>query len=250
MNSYSKYKAYILKLQKKLAFEPFWSVMEKKLFDYINNNNDTSFLKIKSDVQKIFSPEFAEFTDKIFTKYDNIIEKVNELYKNLSEDINRDTEKILAIEEIIKTNIGKYETNEIERISYFTRKAILDDLSSNELKLKLERIGGRVANYSNTIARSQIAGYGRESKNTKAEIGGVLYAEYVGNITENTRTFWGGKPETKPETHAPTNFLVIYDTYDQFYQGEMWISLYFLRHSPKALNSPLHKRPIFLICFI
>lgn len=163
--------------------------MEKKLFDYINNNNDTSFLKIKSDVQKIFSPEFAEFTDKIFTKYDNIIEKVNELYKNLSEDINRDTEKILAIEEIIKTNIGKYETNEIERISYFTRKAILDDLSSNELKLKLERIGGRVANYSNTIARSQIAGYGRESKNTKAEIGGVLYAEYVGNITENTRTF-------------------------------------------------------------
>lgn len=189
MSNYSKYRKYILDLQRQLSFDSSSRIIKAKILDYIIRNDETDLWQIKKDIAEIFGPEYSAFTDQVFANYDGIISHVNENYKDLGIDINRNLPRIVSIEEIIKTRLGDYETREISEISRFTRKAIIEKMPVKELRRKLDSIGGRVANYSNTIARSQIAGYGRESKNTKAFIGGVVWAEYIGTNTKNTRLF-------------------------------------------------------------
>lgn len=187
--NYLKYRKYIADIQNDLQFSTYEQVIRKKILVYVTRHSDDSLWQIKKDISEIFGPQYQLFVDKTFAEYDGIIDYVNDKYKDLGIDINRNMGRIIDIEAINKTRLGKYEEQEVSQISRYVRQAIIDKKPVSELKRDLERIGGRVTGYAQTIARSQIAGYGRESKTAKALSGAVYYAEYVGYIREHTRLF-------------------------------------------------------------
>ena len=69
------------------------------------------------------------------------------------------------------------------------RTGIVDKLSLKDFSDKIKQVDDVVAGYSETIAKTQMKGYGRALKYEKANIGEVFYYEYVNPLHDNSRQF-------------------------------------------------------------
>lgn len=183
---YTSFYDYMQELIKELDPEDLKTVLSGKLFELYKHVAAEDVLR---EVGKIVDPQINKYFEEVRKDYDKIIKVVNELYGDISQDVNRDLSRIKAIERINSANVGTYTKRETKRITKIFRDGLEQKLSAKEIQNQLIKIGGRVATYSEALANTQVMSYGRTCKHEKAIVGGVQWFEYVGAKTDNTRTF-------------------------------------------------------------
>src|SRR3972149_2427419 len=82
-------------LQSQLSFEEFYRVIRAKILDSLSRDDGRGFKELKARqqrrfVERLFRPGQEEYTKKIFRTSDATLDVVNDLYKDLGVDINRD----------------------------------------------------------------------------------------------------------------------------------------------------------------
>ena len=184
-----KFQERMAKLQKSVSFQQYKETVIIKILDYARQNPDADLKALKKEITEIFGEPFEEFSNELFTRYDDIIEVTNKLYYDVGEEITRDHNKIAAIEKVNSTRLGNYEQRWVNKLSKVTRRALVDNVDYYELRNRIKHVGGGVADYADVLASTQIKGYGREIKYQKATLGEVLWYEYMGNIRKTTRPF-------------------------------------------------------------
>ena len=180
-------------LQDGLEFEDFFDNMQSKLSDLISKRGELEGETLRTYIRRItrlLDPEFLGFVDKIFSSYDNTINLVNQHYGDIGTEISRDFAKIQAIEKINLTQLGEYRDSTVRDISKIVRKGIFEGKQHTEIGKDITAIGGKVAGFGNTLARTQVKAHGQESKMEKARLGEVFFHQYVGIIRPDiTRRF-------------------------------------------------------------
>lgn len=184
-----KFQERMAKLQKSVSFKQYKETVILKILDYARQNPNADLKALKKEITEIFGEPFGEFSDQLFSKYDDIIEVTNKLYTDIGEDITRDHNKIAAIEKVNSTRLGKYEKRWVTKLAKGTRRALVENVDHHELRTRIKRIGGSVSEYADVLASTQIKGYSREVKYQKATIGEVYWYEYMGNRRKTTRAF-------------------------------------------------------------
>jgi hypothetical protein len=182
-----KFQKAMAAIQKQLDFQSNYRVFLDKLLSAYSRDPEIFEQSYRALIPKLFRPEWANFDTDFKNEYNNVVDVVNDLYKDLGADVNRDFMTIKNIERVNATRMGNFEQRAIELIQRKVRDGLFQNYSVEELERSL--IGSGVEPYANTIARTQIKGYGRESKYTKANIGQVFYYEYVGQLRITTRPF-------------------------------------------------------------
>lgn len=174
-----------------VSFEERWRAVAAKILDMLSRDafRKLTTIEQRQAIQRLFRPENARFVDAVFQAFENVLQAVNDLYSDLGVDINRDFAKIRAIERIALTNLGEYEDGMVKDILRELREAIIRNENVKQVKRRIGRLGGRASFYAETLARTQIKGYGRTAKAEKARIGEVFFYQYVGIIQPTTRPF-------------------------------------------------------------
>lgn len=188
-----EYRKQIADLQRSIGFTEKWRTIAAKLLDLLSRRPNP-FANLNREQQRrviesIFRPESQRFTDEIFRIFNQILEVINTLYNDMGVDIQRDFSKIRAIEKVIRTYLGAYEEDEIDRIRREVREGLARNENYRQIKERLQRVGGAVGFYADTLARTQIKSYGRIAKAEKARISEIFFFEYVGILRDTTRPF-------------------------------------------------------------
>ncbi len=182
-----KYRREIEQIEKDLKFGQHYKVIESKLLDlYGQLDPDASNTEIRNKVMRIFDPKFSEFLNDVDSKYDEIVKIVNDLYKDLGVDIQRDMKKVKAIEQANLLDIGRYSNAAKRKLVKATREGLIKKLPHKELaKLYKKKMGKELKEegfefHAETWARTQAKGYGQSLKMQKANIAEVFWYDYVG----------------------------------------------------------------------
>jgi len=186
-NIIRKFQKAMLQIQKQLSFKASYKTFLDKLLSAFSRDPELFKQNYPTVIKNLFKAEWQNFDKEFIGQYDKVINIVNDLYKDLGEEVNRDLIKIKNIEKVNETRLGKFEDKAIEVIQKKVRQGLFTNQSVDELAQSLKTSG--VDFYANTIARTQINGYARESKNVKANIAQVFYYEYVGQRRPTTRPF-------------------------------------------------------------
>lgn len=174
-----------------VSFEERWRTVAAKILDMLSRDafRKLSAIERRQAIQRLFRPENARFVDAVFDAFENVLKTINELYSDLGVDVNRDFSKIRAIERISLTQLGDYEDGMVKAILRELREAITRNENVKQVTRRLGRLGGRASFYAETLARTQLKGYGRTAKAEKARLGEVFFYEYVGILRPTTRPF-------------------------------------------------------------
>lgn len=183
---YNTFSEYIQELITKLSPEELKMVLTEKIFDLYKHVEPS---EVRKEVIKIANPLLTQYFVEVKKDYNKIIKVANDLYQDIGKDITRDMSNIKAIERVNANNIGTYEKREIKRITEIMRDGLENKLKVKDIEKQLIKVGGRVATYAEALANTQLMGYGRAMKYEKAMLGGVKGADYVGDLSDNTRTF-------------------------------------------------------------
>jgi hypothetical protein len=177
------YRKTLADLKRQLDFQELYETFRAKLIDMAASGRFTGdkMLEFIRQIEPLFDPEFKVYLGKIYKDYDRLVDAVNQYYKDIGTDVDRDLKKIQAIEKVILTQMGKYEETTVQAMARETRAAILAHETTSEFAARLaNKLDDKVVGYAHTIARSRLAGYGQALKNEKSSIGEVYYHEYVG----------------------------------------------------------------------
>ena len=180
-------------LQSELGVKEFRKNMRAKLLDLLakqgNDLDGKSLEQLKSVVRPVFGSEFPEFVRSVFSKYNDTIDLINDLYDDLGVDIQRDFSRVAAVEETDYKRLGQYSDDSIEAISRTLKRGFVEKKTSKEIARDLRRVNDTVAYYADTLAKTQVKAYGRVLKEEKARIADVQRFEYVGLVRPTTRPF-------------------------------------------------------------
>jgi hypothetical protein len=187
---YLEFKKEIEELRKSLSASDFIHVIDTKLVDYLARNTDADLFDLRLLVDSIFPPTFKEFATEIFSKYDILVTKVNDIYGDIGTDVSREMSSIRALESINKSYLGKFSQKETEYIAKQLEKGISTNMTRAEIATNVSKISDTVSFYSDTIAQTQIKGYARNLKLEKAVLGEVDYMRYVDStLRSNSHEF-------------------------------------------------------------
>lgn len=186
-----KFNRDIAELENSIGFEGAYEVFKARLLDLIAKREiegDTlrSYMR---KIEKILNPEYITFVQDTYTAYEETIVVVNDYYSDIGSDVNRNLQKVQAIEKANLTRLGAYKDATVRRIAKVVRKGISEGKQHTEIAKQLANVDDAVTSYANTLARTQVKGYSQTLKNEKARIGEVFFFEYFGIKRENTRTF-------------------------------------------------------------
>ena len=181
-------------LQSQLSFEEFYRVIRAKILDSLSRDDARSFKDLtaaqqRQFIERLFRPGHEDYTKKIFRTFGDTLDVVNELYKDLGVDINRDFSKIRAIEKVNLANLGDYKDSTVKDIQTVIRKGLIEGENFKEITRRLQTLDEKVVGYAETIAKTQVKGYARIAKSEKARIAEVFLYEYTGIVRAVTRPF-------------------------------------------------------------
>lgn len=178
-------------LEAKLGFEEFYKIFRAKILDLMQRAEigGETLTAFKRQINKVISPEFAGFTDRVTSAYGDALALVNSHYHDVGPDVTRNLSKIVRLEKVNQTRLGNYKEGTVREISKILRSGILEGKNSDAIAKDIDIIGGRVSSFANTIARTQLKGYGQTGVVEKARIGEVFFFEYIGIIRADTRKF-------------------------------------------------------------
>lgn len=175
-----------------LSFDEGYEVFKSKLLDLISRGEiqGESLRDFINQIRSTFEPDFIKFVDRTERAYNDTLQLVNTHYNDLGIDIDRNMDRIRAIEEVNRTRLGKYKEEAVESISRTVRKGVLDGKNHLEIgDILSQQSDDAVKTYAQTLANTQVKGYGQVAKTEKARLGNVFYFEYVGIERDTTRTF-------------------------------------------------------------
>lgn len=188
---YKEYKGEVDALRKDLSLDDNFDAVESKLLDYLAKNDvdpeDT--LRIRTVSRQLLDDELEPFVDRIFSRYEDLIDVVNTLYDDLGVDVTRDLQRVRAIEHITSHELGEYKESTVQQITRSLRKGLFEGDRTEELIKRIMPASKKARLYGRTIAQTHIKAYGRAMKAEKARIAEVEYYEYVGVVRPVTRPF-------------------------------------------------------------
>ncbi len=183
----------MLELTNNLNFGEGYESFKARLLDLVAKRqiDGETLQAFKRQISHIFDKDFTPFIDRSFNAYDDVVGLVNDEYSDIADiDINRDLDKIQALEKVNNTRLGQYKNNAVREIAKTVRKSIIDGQTHTQLALDLSRsTDDKVVSFANTIARTQVQGYGQATKTEKARLGQVFFYQYVGIERDSTRIF-------------------------------------------------------------
>lgn len=191
---YNAFNAEIAELQDSLEFETFYEVFKAKLFDWVSSlgssGPDYSQRLLAREVSQLFSPELAKYANDILGSYNTVLERLNDRYEDLGNNVERDFSRVRAIEKLTEARLGQYKKSTVASIAKVLRADLLAGENSKTIAKNLRaKVDGKANFYADTIARTGVKGYSRAAKYEKALIGEVFFLEYVGIIRKGTREF-------------------------------------------------------------
>jgi hypothetical protein len=181
-------------LQEGVSFESYYETFRSKLSDYLakieGSARDQTIKILSKNIDQMFSPELAKYTKEVIGNFNSVIDLVNAKYSDIGFDIARDFGKLQAFERLSIEQFGRYRKSTIGGLTKLLRKELIAGKSSKQIAKKIrEKFKGKASFYAETIARTSVKGYGRESKHEKSRLGEVFYFEYVGIRRKQTRPF-------------------------------------------------------------
>jgi len=178
-------------LQAQLSFDEHYRVIRAKTLDALSRGlfKDLNQAQMQRFIERNFKPEHAKFIKKIFNTFNDVLSVLNELYKDLGVDVERNFNTLRAIESVNRTRLGDYEDNAVKAIARVIRVGITKNENFREITRRLIGTDEKVTLYADTIARTQVKGYARTAKAEKARIAEVFLYEYAGILRRTTRPF-------------------------------------------------------------
>jgi len=188
-----RFRAEIADLQSTLSFEEFYRTIKAKILNALSFDSsafkELSAAQQRRFVARLFKTGQGQYAIKIFQTFDDTLDVVNTLYKDLGVDASRDFSKIVAIEKINRAELGDYGESSIKDIQTVIRKSLIDGDDVKQIARRLKTLDEKVVHYADTIARTQVKGYARLAKAEKARLAEVFLYEYTGPIIKTTRPF-------------------------------------------------------------
>jgi len=179
----------MLRIKKELSADEFFATLNTKLLDFASKNPDAPLSEIEQAVREIFPPQVTSYEKELFIKFKDTLNVVNDLYSDLSGNIDKDLLQLQRVEKVSKTYLGAFEQKESAKIVKTIQQGLADKLSREELAKNIAAAGDRASAYADVIAQTQIKGYANEAKHQKAQHGEGYYYRYAGIIRANSRLF-------------------------------------------------------------
>ena len=86
-------------LQSEVSFNNYWKIIEHDLIEFVKNNpSEKDYDVIEEEVRKIYRSEFRNYSIDLFDKYNVMRDLVNDIYKDMGGDLEKDFERVIAIE--------------------------------------------------------------------------------------------------------------------------------------------------------
>jgi hypothetical protein len=180
-------------IQDRLRFGGYYDNFQAKLMEYLEKNQIKKLKQAQARrlVDRYFPNEYGTFVGDVLNEYNNMIELVNEKYADLGVDISRDFSELRRIETVNRVRLGGFREDLSDYIARKVRVGLTEDMDYTELANYLRKdAGGTVKFYANTLAKTQISGYGQVAKTEKARIAEVELFTFIGlPLRENSHAF-------------------------------------------------------------
>lgn len=191
-NRYQQYRKELRRILAPLTFQEQAATVQTTLLDYLSRNtiNPEDVHRLTRIIRQLFNDEFEPFVAQTFAAFLETIDVINDLYTDLSDiDITRDFQRIRAIEQVNREQLGEFSQASIIRIQRAVRESLINQESARQLQRRITPISQKTAFYARTIAQTHVKTYSRILKHEKAQLAAVVYYEYVGIIRATTREF-------------------------------------------------------------
>lgn len=175
---YNKFKREMSKLMNEIDGDIFHT-MDAKLADFIAKNPGAPRYEMELFVQELFPKKMVQFSKQIFDTYDQTLDIVNSLYDNLGTDISRELFSVRALEKVNTQYLGALTDKETGYIAKKMEEFATQDMTVKELTKSIAEVSDTVKFHAETLAKTQVKGYGRNLKWEKALIAEVDYFRYV-----------------------------------------------------------------------
>jgi hypothetical protein len=162
-----------------------------KLMDLVRRGDfkDMTSEETGRRILELIRPGSAALLDKILKRYDDLTLLANTVYKDLGPDVSRNLPKIEAIEEITMKRMGQYSKTMSGKIARTVRLGLSKDWDQDKMARLLQDKTNLSRFVSETIARTQVNGYGNALKQEKARMADCFFEQYIGFLRGNTREF-------------------------------------------------------------
>ena len=179
-------------LQTEVGDTQFLKVFEERVLDALARKlidvDDVEFLQ--REIGQLFKIDFSKFDLKILQSYNTTLEIVNDLYDDLGGDIARQFAAMRALEKVHRLQLDSYADSTVKALAKIVQKGALESQTYKEVAKSIKALNDDKASYyAETLAKTQIKRYGRQSRYQKALIGGVTVYEYAGVLRVTTRPF-------------------------------------------------------------
>lgn len=180
---------HLAEIQRQLRFQDFLDVIMDKMIDYAAKNPGADLEEIRTEMKKIFPPEFGKFVDKAFRKYDDVIQVVNDLYDDMGAPLTRKVTDLRALERVDALRYGEFGERALKKISKTVHDVLLKEPDRRTLEQQLIKQvkNDNVAFHADTIAWTQVKAFGRAGKSIKANIAEIFFFDYFGPLRDTTR---------------------------------------------------------------
>ncbi len=183
MTTAELYRDEITRLVERLGFEEAYRIFRDRLLDQVSRGliKQDSVRDLIRQIEPLFEPHAVGHQIRFEKDYDEALRLVNQVYSEMGVDVNRELDRVLALEKVNRAKWGKYSKDTVEEISRQVRESRVAGETSKDLAARFEKsVDEKVVKYADTLARSFVKGEGQELKNEKARLAGVEYMTYVG----------------------------------------------------------------------
>ncbi|XWN36079.1 MAG: hypothetical protein ROO71_08945 [Balneola sp.] len=179
-------------LQTEVGDTQFLKIFEERVLDALSRKlidvDDVEYLQ--REIGQLFKIDFSKFDLKILQSYNTTLEIVNDLYDDLGGDIARQFAAMRALEKVHRLQLDSYADSTVKAIAKIVQKGALENQTYKEVAKSIKALNDDKASYyAETLAKTQIKRYGRQSRYQKALIGGVTIFLYTGVLGVNSRPF-------------------------------------------------------------
>lgn len=154
----------------------------------IDAQNTTQLRRILRD---ILDDSVDPLVDEVLSRYQDTAEMIDSLYTDdLGIDIQRDWQRLRAIETTTAQEWGQYKERTIRNLTEVTREELLDGATVQQLQRRIvSEMEGKAVRHAQAIAETQVNTYSRAVKDEQSRRAGVDIFEYVGPVRSVTRPF-------------------------------------------------------------
>ncbi|MEQ8578167.1 MAG: hypothetical protein RIC57_09150 [Balneola sp.] len=179
-------------IQEEVGDTKFLEIFEERVLDALARDliqvDDLEFLE--SEVSRLFKIDFSKFDLKILQNYNTTIDLVNELYDDIGSNMSREFQQLRALEQVHRLQLDTYADSTVKAIAKIIQTGVIDNEGYKEVAKNIGKLKDDKAKYyAETLAKTQIKRYGRQSRYQKSLIAGVTVYEYAGVLRVTTRPF-------------------------------------------------------------